>query len=182
MEFYISGVEGQSSTSDLRIDRSALPAGGIVKLKIRTRFLEDSTMVNLQKVWESKGGRVCRVEVTSDNTADIIGMSLKPGDNTLARLDVTLPENAVDGEVYPIFVEQRVNGNLTGRVTLVARTVGTPAYIANRNPKSLELHLANCRWASKIAKWHKVPYNDLETALHRGYDGCKYCLPEHHTR
>lgn len=182
MEFYISGVEGQSSTADLRIDRSALPAGGSVKLKIRTRFLEDSTMVNLQKVWESKGGRVCRVEVTSDNTADIIGMSLKPDDNTLVRLDVTLPENAVDGEVYPIFVEQKVNGNLTGRVTLVARTVGTPAYIANRNPRSRELHLANCRWASKIAKWHKVPYNDLETALRRGYDGCKYCLPEYHTR
>lgn len=182
MEFYVSGVEGQSSTSDLRIDRSALPAGGSVKLKIQTRFLKDSTMVNLQKVWESNGGRVCRVEVTSADTADIIGMSLKPDDNTLVRLDVTLPENAVDGEVYPIFVEQKVNGNLTGRVTLVARTVGTPAYIANRNPKSWELHLANCRWVSKIAKWHKVPYDDLEVALRRGYDGCKYCLPEYHTR
>ena len=182
MEFYVAGIEGASSTADLHIDGSALPAGGTVKLKVPSRFLEDSTMVNLHVVWESEGGLISQVEVTSDKTADIMGISLKPNENTLVRLEVTLPEDARDGDVYPIFVEQKVNGIFTGRVTLVARAVGAPAYIANCNPRSRELHLANCFWVGKMLKGHKVPYDDLEAALRRGYDGCRFCLPEYHTR
>ncbi len=179
MEFYVGGVAGASSVGDLHIDRSGLPAGGSVKLKIPSRYLEDSTVVNLQEVWRSEGGRVCRVEVTSNDTADLNGISLKPGENTLARLEVTLPEDAVDGDVYPVFVEQRVNGNLTGRVTLMARTVGTPAYIANR--RSRELHLPNCEWVKKMSPWNKIPYDDLDAALRRGYNGCRFCLPDYDT-
>jgi hypothetical protein len=179
MEFYVAGVSGASSTADLHIDRSGLPAGGSVKLKIPSRYLDGSTAVNLQEVWRSPRGRVCQVEVTSNNTADLTGIRLNPGENTLVRLEVALPEEAVDGELYPVFVEQRVNGTLTGRVTLMTRTVGTPAYIANRD--SLEIHLPNCEWAKKIARRNKIPYDDLDAALRRGYNGCAFCLPQYDT-
>jgi len=95
------------------------------------------------------------------------------------RVEVKLPAGARPGEVYPVMIEQRVNGQTTGRVSLVARTVGTPAYIANSNPESLELHLPTCKWAKKISGRHKVPYDDLELALRRGYNGCRYCLPQY---
>jgi hypothetical protein len=178
-EFYIAGIKGASSRADLIIDRSALPAGGNVQLKIPSRYLMGASLIGLGQVWQSEGGLTCRVAMTTDKTASLNSIMLKPNENTLVRLEVTLPPTAVVGEVYPISVEQRVNGQTTGRVTLVARMVGTPAYIANRNPESREIHLANCQWVAKIAPSHKVPYDDLDLALRRGYNGCRFCLPEY---
>jgi hypothetical protein len=117
------------------------------------------------------------VRVTSANTADIRDFDLNRNENTLVRLQVTLPEDARDGELYPVYVEQRTNGVLTGRVTLLARTVATPAYIGNRN--SGELHLANCPWVRKMSPRNRAPFNDLALALQRGYNGCRFCLPQH---
>jgi subtilisin family serine protease len=178
-EFYVAGDAGASVRADLHIDRCALPPGSSVKLKIPSRWLVGATTANLQQVWQSAGGRVCRVEVTGNDTADIQGINLQPGENTLAMLEVTLSEAAVPGELYPVYVDQKVNGQPRGRVTLLARTVGTPAYIANRN--SAEIHLANCDWVAKISPRNKVPYNDLNLALQRGYNGCRFCLPGYDT-
>lgn len=179
MDFYVAGLKDEAANADLHIDRSSLPPGGSVKLKIPTRYLQDSNLINLQKVWESEGHKVCKVEVTSLNTADINGIKLKLDENTLVRLEITLPENTVDGNVYPIFVEQKVNGTTTGRVTLVARTVKTPAYIANW--RTGEIHYPNCDWVDKMSDKNKVPFNDLELAIQRGYNGCRFCLPKYST-
>jgi hypothetical protein len=181
MDFYVAGEAGVSVMADLHIDRTELPAGGKVMLKMPSRWLTGASLSNLEKVWQSDGGLVCKQEVTSRDTADIRSIKLKPGENTLVRLDVRLPEDAVPGELYTVFVDQKVNGKPRSRVTLLARTVGTPAYIANRNTGSLEIHLSNCVWAHKISPRNKVPYDDLALALKRGFNGCKYCLPEYHT-
>lgn len=179
MEFYVAGLKDQTATSDLSIDRSDLPSGGSAKLKIPTRFLEGADVMNLEKVWESEGHKTCKVEVTTPTTGDINGITLKPNENTLVRLEVTLPENTVDGEVYPVSVEQKVDGTVTGRVTLVARTVGTPAYIANS--RTGEIHYPDCEWVDQMSNKNKVPFDDLELAIKRGYNGCKTCLPEYDT-
>jgi subtilisin family serine protease len=179
LQFYVAGIEGAKSIADLHIDRAGLPASGSIKLKIPCRYLQDSTIVGLKKIWESPAQKSCQVEVTSGTTADLHGVTLKPSENTLVMLEVTLPKNAADGEVYPVFVEQRTNGTITGRVTLAARTVATSAYIANMN--SWEIHLSDCVWAKKISGRNKVPYSDLDLAIKRGYNGCRYCLPKYST-
>jgi len=181
MDFYVAGEVGTSVMADLHIDRTELPVGGKVSLKIPSRWLAGASLSNLNKAWESKGGLVCKQEVTSDSTADIRNIKMRPGENTLVRLEVGLPKDAVPGELYTVFVDQKVNGKPRSRVTLLARTVGTPAYIANRNSSSLEIHRSDCPWARKIALWNKVPYDDLALALKRGFNGCRYCMPEHST-
>ncbi len=181
MDFYVAGEVGASVMADLHIDRTELPVGGKVTLKMPSRWLADASLSNLNKVWQSDGGLVCKQEVTSDGTADIRNIKMRPGENTLVRLEVGLPEDAVPGELYTVFVDQKVNGKPRSRVTLLARTVGTPAYIANRNTSSLEIHRSDCVWARKIAPRNKVPYDDLALALKRGFNGCRYCLPEHST-
>jgi hypothetical protein len=55
-------------------------------------------------------------------------------------------------------------------------------YIANKNPESLEVHLRDCEWAHRIAYRNRDYYCDLEQALADGFDGCAYCLPQHHSR
>jgi len=181
IEFYVAGEVGASVKADLHVDRTKLPSGGAVKLKVPSRWLTGASLVNLEKVWQSTGGQVSRVQVTAVDTADIQNIQLQSKENTLIRLEVKLPEDAVPGELYTVYVDQKVNGQSRSRVTLLARTVGTPAYIANRRPSSLEIHLSNCNWARKISPKNRVPYDDLELALKRGFNGCKYCLPEYDT-
>jgi hypothetical protein len=57
-----------------------------------------------------------------------------------------------------------------------------PAFVANKNPASLEVHRLDCQWVEEMSQEHKVAYYVLNDALDDGYDGCKYCLPEYHTR
>lgn len=52
-----------------------------------------------------------------------------------------------------------------------------PLFIANKNPKSMEVHRAECEWANKIADYHRVSYFFLDEAYDDGYDDCAYCLP-----
>jgi hypothetical protein len=51
-------------------------------------------------------------------------------------------------------------------------------YVANAD--SLEVHLRTCVYGRRIRRENKVWYCDLETAIRHGYDGCYYCLPQHH--
>ena len=132
-------------------------------------------MAGLEKVWESGGHKVCRLEVTSGASGTLDGIRLKRSENTLARLEVDLPAQAAPGDIYPIYVEQKVNGTVTGRVTLVARMAGSPAFIANRT--SGEIHLPNCKWVRLMSRRNKTPFDDLDTAIRRGYNGCRFCLP-----
>lgn len=177
-EFYVAGISG-NSVGALYIDSSSAPVGGEIILKIPVRYLDGASASGLNKVWESEGGLVCRVALPTGNTASLTGIKLKSRENTQVRIEVQLPASARAGDTYPVSVEQWVNGQTTGRVTLVARIKGTPAYIANRNPKSLEIHVPNCQWAKKISGHHKVPFDDLQLALKRGYNGCRFCLPEY---
>lgn len=165
--------------ASLYIDCASAPVGGEVKLKMPTRYLDGASVVGLTKVWESEGGMVCHVVLPTGTMASLTGIKLKSRENTLIRVEVKLPQGVHAGDVYPVFVEQRINGRTTGRVSLVARIVGTPAYIANSNPQSLEIHLPNCRWVKKMAGHHKIPYDDLQLAIQRGYNGCRFCLPEY---
>jgi serine protease AprX len=179
-EFYMAGIPGPS-IGELYIDSKSGPTGGEVSLAIPSRYLEGASAIGLNKIWESEHGQVSKVALPTGAYASLTRIKLKSKENTLIRIEVKLPPGARSGDVYPVFVEQRVNGKTTGRVSLVARVVGTPAYIANSNPESLEIHLPNCQWAKKISGRHKIPYNDLELALRRGYNGCKFCLPKYST-
>ncbi len=57
-----------------------------------------------------------------------------------------------------------------------------PKYIANKNPKSKEVHRSDCISVQRMSEANKVGYYVLYDALRDGYDGCKKCIPEYHTR
>ena len=179
LDFYVAGRIGESVSADLHIDRSALPPGGKVNLKIPSRYLKGTIATNLEEIWQSEGGNLCKVEVTSTGTADLKQIHLSSRENTLVHLEVTPPSKFNSGDVYPVFVEQYTNGQITGRVTLVVRMVGTPAYLGNRHTG--ELHYPTCEWAKKISPRNVVPFENVELAIRRGYNGCRFCLNEYNT-
>jgi hypothetical protein len=133
-----------------------------------------------QPYWKTSG---IKVDGVAGNTRTItVSVHSASGDGeAIAAAFEWLPPDPAQNTAEPghFCLLQRVNGHTTGRVSLVARIVGTPAYIANRNPSSLEIHLPNCQWAKKISGHHKVPYDDLQLAIQRGYNGCRFCLPDY---
>jgi hypothetical protein len=87
-------------------------------------------------------------------------------------------------EPGPVTIDDQ---ELTAAVSLhlaeLPRTVfSLPLFVANRNPKRMEVHRLECIWVDEIDQAYRVGYYILNDALHDGYDGCKYCLPEYHTR
>jgi hypothetical protein len=62
------------------------------------------------------------------------------------------------------------------------KTFAIPLFVANCNPKRMEVHRIDCNWVNQIDQAYKAGYYVLNDATNDGFDGCKYCLPEYHTR
>jgi hypothetical protein len=65
---------------------------------------------------------------------------------------------------------------------LQPRVQPVPRYIANKNPESREVHRNDCLSVQRMNEANKVGYYVLYDALKDGYDGCKKCIPEYHTK
>jgi hypothetical protein len=99
-----------------------------------------------------------------------------------AIIETTIPDTSIT-------VEASVNKLVVDEPeALVAADIETSSigsyapYWANTNPESLEVHKRDCEWAHRIAYRHRKYYCDVEQAFADGFDGCAYCLPEHHHR
>lgn len=99
-----------------------------------------------------------------------------------AIVDGTIPGSAVTVEAT---MNKLTVDEIEALVTADIETSGMntyASYIANNNPESLEVHKRGCEWAHRISYRHREYYCELEKALEDGYDGCAYCLRQHHTR
>ena len=61
--------------------------------------------------------------------------------------------------------------------------MGTYApYVANKSNEHMEIRMKDCEQDHRIAFRNRVYFCDLEKALAARYDGCGYCMHEHHHR
>jgi hypothetical protein len=173
--FQIRGWPRVAYLSDLDLDLSALPPGTDVELRILKRLTSEAELENLEQTEETTYHANYRV--TSAARGTVRQMPLRPSDCSEATVYLTIPDNAHDG-MYEFAVLQRINGNEMGRITK-RLIVGDHPFVANR--RSREVHVANCRWVRQMSGRNKSAYRELELALNRGYNGCRFCLPEHDT-
>ncbi|MDP2663571.1 MAG: hemopexin repeat-containing protein [Dehalococcoidia bacterium] len=97
---------------------------------------------------------------------------------------VVPPQMTIQVLPWPFSID---NDELTAagsvKVAEMGRSVAPlPLFVANTNPKRLEVHRLSCQWVDKIDQAYRLAYYVLIDAIHDGFDGCKYCLPEYHTR
>ena len=55
-----------------------------------------------------------------------------------------------------------------------------PLFIGNTNTD--ELHRSTYPWVEKMSYFHKVEFSSKDAGLAAAYDGCYYCLRQHHTK
>ena len=102
--------------------------------------------------------------------------------------------------LYSAVIEQKVSGtNLTveakicnittttnevlvGLKTKICGAGDNAPFVGNKSKEHMEIHKKDCTWIKQIKYENRVYYIDLEDALEDGFDGCKYCIKEHHTR
>lgn len=172
LDFYIQGWPRISYKSDLEIIASKIPAGSNIELRLLKRLTEGAISQGMTLTKET--ATYCTYSVDFRTNVALRNMPLKTSDKSQATLGITLPKNAPDG-IYQISALQRINGKEMGRITQNLR-VGKYPYMGNWSTK--ELHIAGCDWAAKISPRNKVAYSDVGLALKRGYNGCRFCMPE----
>ena len=52
-------------------------------------------------------------------------------------------------------------------------------YVGNR--ASQELHVISCKWVGLMNRRNQLYFDEMDEALSNGYNGCRFCLPEHDT-
>jgi hypothetical protein len=173
-DFQVQGWPRISCLSDLVLELSKLPVNAHVELRLLKRLTQGAVFEQLTQVSESQYHVRYK---TIDGRSSICGMPLQTNDRAEATIYLSLPEDTPDG-VYEFAVLQQINGREMGRITK-RLIVGDYPYVANRN--SGEVHEANCEWVHKMSPRNKIAYRELEQALKHGFNGCRYCLPEHNT-
>ena len=158
--------------SDLELNVSGLPDGTIVELRVLKRLTAGATVLDLVTAKETD--RYVQYRLTSPNLAALRNMPLAASDSTEASVYITIHEHAPDGS-YSLAVLQKIGGMEMGRVTKRI-IVGDHPFVANRN--SGEVHTANCDWVNRMSPHNKVAYAAVELAVKRGFNGCRFCLPE----
>ncbi len=176
LEFAIQGWPKIKLSTDLAIDLSNLPQYMTAKLRILKRLSPTAKTENATLV-TTESSLYQHFELVAGKQAFFREMNLKPSDKCQAYLDITIPDNAKDGD-YRLSVAQLVDGKEMGRVTRML-AVGDYPFLANR--RTLEVHVPNCEWAAKTSARNKVAYDSIDRALKHGYNGCAYCLPEYNT-
>ena len=104
---------------------------------------------------------------------------------TLNIIDYVVPDNLTfKVEPGPVTIDDKELTAAT-RISLVEmprKIFSMPLFVANCNPKRMEVHRLDCDWVEKIDQAYRIGYYVLNDAIHDGFDGCKYCLTEYHTR
>ncbi|MGH3714610.1 MAG: M28 family metallopeptidase [Micromonosporaceae bacterium] len=177
--FLVRGAELPSS-NELSIDATALPpdTGIVVQLP---RRLTDSASDATGMTVAAQTSRLTRYELAGGDVGRLRGFALPPLDEALVGLRVDFSLDAQHLQTYPIIATQIQDGSIAGRLSIELTAVKETDDFVYGNPRSYELHTVHCPLWSRIAVPHRVPYPSIEDALARGYNGCAYCLPEHHT-
>lgn len=175
-DFLVRGWPRRALATDLEIDLTDLKGAARVEVKVLERLIAGASLDGLTRtkrsgrwhwIYRAEPGRVNRIR----------GTRLKPSDHSKVSLRITLPSNIRDG-AHDIAVVQRINGKEVGRVTQRIVIGGHP-FVANR--RSREIHTAHCPWVKRMAAHNKRAFHDVQTALRRGYNGCRTCLRAYDT-
>jgi len=120
-----------------------------------------------------------KVKVTASN------MQIQEDILTVDVKDYVVPQElTVQVQPWPLSIDDlELTAAGSFKVAEMGRSVSPlPLFVANLNPKRLEVHRLSCQWVDKIDQAYRRAYYVLVDAIHDGFDGCKYCLPEYHTR
>ena len=108
----------------------------------------------------------------------IKAMEISANDSFVLTLGVDVSFKATHLRRYPVRVQQTHHDAVVGSYTIELTAVKDLEDFFFGNRRSGELHVSTCQLWPRISKARLDTFERIADAQARGYNGCRFCLPE----
>jgi zinc metalloprotease ZmpB len=168
------GVEPTENV--LVVDAGAMPTDTEISVRVPSRLLTGAGMDGFTVT--EIGPNRSRLSVGGRTIGRLTGVGLDAADRVPLDLTIDFSHDAEHLHRYPLVFSQDQNGVPAGKETIEITAVKEVEDMFFGNARTLEVHVVTCQWWPQISSAHKVPFFALADAVARGYNGCRYCLPQ----
>jgi hypothetical protein len=174
MGLMIRGLEAKGQHSVL-IDAAELPNDTVIRARLANRVLSSG---NTDIPVSSRDARFTTLEMDGGGTGAIKDVEIGGNDSFVLTLGVDFSFKATHLRRYPVRVQQTHHNAVVGSYTIELTAVKDLEDFFFGNRRSGELHVSTCQLWPKINKARLDTFERIADAQARGYDGCRFCLPE----
>jgi hypothetical protein len=179
MSFLVRGTT-HPSVNTLQIDARTLPPDTAITVRV-ARSITDRAESMTGVVMSSQNTRWSIFMLAGGATGSIDNFSLGDYEEKSVSLEIDFSFMAENMKRYPIIVSQEQDGEAAGRLTIEIMAVKESEDYVYGNLRSRELHTLNCEFRRAMSPRNQVPFQTINDALARGYNGCFFCLPSYNT-
>ncbi len=174
----LCGIVGRSNNR-FRLDVTRFPRDTTVRITVPNSVPDYSRMTNFAPLFRNarfstlalKGGNAGVIDNLKLRSRQAINMTLTFDFSVEANLD----------QRYPLVATQWQDGQLAGQLNLDVIAVKDPEDFVYGNVRTRELHTVKCAFWPLFSDRNKRAFGSIREGVALGYNGCAYCLPEHHT-
>ena len=126
-----------------------------------------------------RDGRFTTLTMAGGSVRGVQDVPIVANGSFVLTLGVDFSFHARHLEQYPIRVEQVHQGAVVGAYTIALTALKDLDDFFFGNPRSGELHVSTCPLWPKINTARLHAFETVDDAMARGFNGCRFCLPEH---
>jgi hypothetical protein len=93
-------------------------------------------------------------------------------------IEIDFSFDATHLQQYPLVVQQTHDGQIVGAYTVQITAIKDLEDFFFGNPRSYELHVSTCPFWPYMNTTRLRPFERIADGVARGYNGCRFCLPE----
>ena len=169
----------QRSVNRFELDAKALPRDTKLRLRVAGTVLKDATLTALRET--GRVGHFATLEMRGGDKAAINGFELPARARKSIRLEIDFSVQAEHERRYPLVASQIQDGELAGELTIDITAIRDAEDYVYGNPRSRELHTVHCPHWPRTLPTNRLPFRTVREGIARGYNGCRFCLPEYDT-
>ena len=172
----------QRSVNDFELDAQALPDDTKLHLRVAKSVLNGAELTELELEEEiTRDGRFAALKMKGGRKAVIKGFELPARARKSVRLEIDFSFQAEHEKRYSLVASQIQDGELAGKLTIEFTAIKDSKDYYYGNPRSRELHKFKCKHFWRTLRSNRLPFQTVDEAIARGYNGCRFCLPEYDT-
>lgn len=177
MGLVINGL-GHTTDHSLVIDAADLPGDTAILAKLANGVIDSgATDMNASE----RNSRYTTLGLAGGRVGNISDVTIRANQSFTLTATVDFSFNATHLDQYPLRIQQVHDGSVIGAYTIQLTAVKDLEDYFFGNPRSLELHVSTCPFWDRMNKARLRTFERVADGQARGYNGCRFCLPEFDT-
>jgi hypothetical protein len=175
MGLTIRGLE-EAGNHSVTVDASALPADTRITARLANGVLGAGTT---DMTITRQDGRFTTLAMDGGSARGVHDVRIDANGSFVLTLGVDFSFEAQHLKQYPVRIEQLHQGVVVGAYTIALTALKELDDYFFGNPRSGELHVSKCPLWPKINVARLQAFETVNDAIARGFNGCRFCLPDH---